>query len=92
LNHGYDGSKPSDRRLALRRPSGASVWADPGGVLPAIDCRVINISEKGAQVVARSGQPLPDRFQLQIEHSRILGDAEVVWRNGAVAGVKFFTR
>lgn len=88
MSQHYDGSKASDRRVKSRRPSGVHVWADPGGVLPAIDCRVVNISENGAQVAAVNGLPLPDRFQLQVDSTRILGEAEVVWRNGAVAGVR----
>ena len=88
MSDGYDGSKASDRRISPRRPSGAHVWADPGGVLPAIDCRIVNISETGAQIASVHGQPLPERFQLQIEPTRALGEAEVVWRHGAGAGVR----
>jgi hypothetical protein len=88
LSEDFDGTKASDRRIATRRQSGAHVWADPGGVMPAIDCRIIDISETGAKIATVTGQPLPDRFQLQIEPTRVLGEAEVVWRNGRAAGVR----
>ena len=85
----YDGTKQSDRRTKPRRASGARVWADPGGVLPAIDCQIVDISEDGAQVAPLNGGPLPDKFVLQVEPTRILGEADVVWREGARVGVHF---
>ncbi len=83
-----DGPKAADRRQKPRKPSGARVWADPGGVLPVIDCRIIDISEDGAQVTAVNGRPLPEKFWLQHEATRILGEAQVIWRNGSLVGVK----
>jgi len=85
----FDGTKETERRSKPRRASGARVWADPGGVLPARDCKIIDINEEGAQVAALSGDPLPDKFLLQVESTRILGQAEVVWREGARVGVLF---
>ena len=83
-----DGPKIDERRRKPRKSSGARVWADPGGVLPVVDCRIIDITEDGAQVAALSGRPLPDKFLLQHEATRILGEAHVVWRNGNLVGVK----
>jgi hypothetical protein len=60
--------------------------------LPARDCKIIDINEEGAQVAALSGDPLPDRFLLQIEPARILGEVDVVWREGARVGVRFAKR
>ena len=77
----------AERRAKPRRASGTRVWADPGGVLPAVDCQIIDISEDGAQVASLSGEPLPDKFLLQVEPTRILGVADVVWREGARVGV-----
>jgi hypothetical protein len=88
LDNAYDGTKETDRRRATRRSSGASMWADPGGVLPVIDCKIIDMTETGAMVRAQSGGALPDRFILQKETTNILGEAHVVWRNGNLAGVK----
>ena len=85
----YDGTKGAERRAKPRRASGARVWADPGGVLPAVDCKIIDISEQGAQVASLSGDRLPDKFLLQIDATRILGEVDVVWREGARVGVQF---
>jgi invasion protein IalB len=64
-------------------------WADPGGVLPVIDCKILDLSETGARVALPAGVELPDLFQLQIDSSRILGPAEVVWRDQHQVGVRF---
>ena len=85
----YDGTKVTERRAKPRRAGGTRVWADPGGVLPAVDCQIIDITEEGAQVAPLGGNPLPDKFLLQVESTRILGQAEVVWREGARVGVQF---
>lgn len=84
--------KTSERRRKPRRNSGARVWADPGGILPVIDCKIIDISEDGAQVAALNGRPLPEKFMLQHEATRIVGEAHVVWRNGPLVGVKLIKR
>lgn len=68
------------------------VWADPGGILPVIDCKVLDISEGGARVAAIRGQQLPDAFALQVDSSRIVGEAHVVWRTETAVGVKFVSR
>ena len=83
-----DGPKSIERREKPRKSSGSQVWADPGGVLPVVDCKILDISEDGAQVAALNGRPLPESFILQHEAQRILGEAHVMWRNGASVGVK----
>ena len=85
----YDGSKASDRRVRLRRNANLRVWADPGGVLPVIDCRIINMTEDGAQVIGPPGAPLPEKFLLQMDSCRVVGEAEVVWRRDDIVGVRF---
>jgi hypothetical protein len=81
-----------ERRVKRRMPLHSPAWADPGGILPVIDCRIIDMSEDGAKVVAPPGVDLPDVFLLQIDSTRILGAAEVVWRDHAHVGVKFLKR
>ena len=88
MDNAFNGTKETDRRKKTRRHSGASIWADPGGVLPVIDCKILDISDEGAMVRAMRGGALPDRFILQHETFNILGEAEVIWRNGNVVGVK----
>lgn len=88
MDNTFDGTKDSDRRRAYRRPCEVSVWADPGGVLPVIDCKILDISDQGAKVRSMRGGALPDRFLLQHETTSILGKAQVVWRSGNTVGVK----
>jgi hypothetical protein len=92
LDNPNDGPKVDERRQKPRKPSGARVWADPGGVLPVVDCKIIDITDDGAQVAALSGRRLPDVFILQHEATRILGEAHVVWRNGNNVGVRLIKR
>ena len=82
----------SERRRRARRPTHSAAWADPGGILPVIDCKIIDLSDGGARVTAPPGVEFPDVFQLQIDSSRILGAAEVVWRGYRQVGVRFLTR
>jgi hypothetical protein len=81
-----------ERRVRKRRPANTLAWADPGGILPVIDCKIIDITDVGARIAAPSGFEFPELFQLQIDSSRILGAAEVVWRGPNQVGVKFLTR
>ncbi len=57
-----------------------------------VDCQIINMTEDGARLVAPQGMALPQIFQLQIDASRILGAAEVMWRDQNQVGVRFLTR
>jgi hypothetical protein len=75
-----------DRRAAQRLKSFAEVWADPGGMEPAIPCRVIDISTTGAKVDCPHGT-LPDAFVLTVGHARHV--AHVVWRRQTFVGVEF---
>jgi hypothetical protein len=79
----------SERRVKARRNVNLRVWADPGGVLPVVDCRIIDISDEGAQVVSVKGIALPDVFTMQVDSSRLLGEAHVVWRKRDSVGVRF---
>ena len=81
-----------ERRRARRRAFHSSAWADPGGILPVIDCKIVNLTEGGARVIAPPGVEIPQVFQLQIDASRILGAAEVMWREENQVGVRFLTR
>ena len=81
-----------DRRARKRKAINSLAWADPGGILPVIDCRIVDLTEDGARVVVPPGVEMPAIFQLQIDSSRILGAAEVVWRDNNHVGVRFLTR
>lgn len=82
----------AERRRRIRRPMQSQAWADPGGILPVVDCRIVDVSDGGARVSAAAGVDVPDVFLLQIDSQRILGAVEVVWRGHRQVGVKFLTR
>jgi hypothetical protein len=81
-----------ERRRRERRPTHSPAWADPGGILPVIDCKILDLSDGGARVSSALGVEIPDLFQLQIDSQRILGSVEVVWRGYRQVGVKFLPR
>jgi hypothetical protein len=81
-----------ERRTIGRRPLNSPAWADPGGVLPVIDCKILDLSDAGARVAWPAGVEMPDVFELQIDSSRILGTAEVVWRDEHQVGVRFLRK
>ena len=92
MNEDFDGSKASDRRIATRRQSGAHVWADPGGVMPAIDCRIIDISETGAKLTVEGsveGLHLKEFFLLLSSTGLAYRRCELSWVNGDQIGVNF---
>lgn len=86
------GNEHPERRKVRRRSIHSLAWADPGGILPVIDCKILDLSDDGARVVAPAGLDMPEMFHLQIDTARILGAAEVVWRGRSEVGVRFLTR
>ncbi len=88
MDNVFDGTHDTNRRKSSRRGSESRVWADPGGVLPVIDCKILDISANGARVRALHGGELPDQFILKQETTNIIGKADVIWRNGNTVGVK----
>ena len=87
-----DFSGDNDRRDKDRRIHNIRAWADPGGVLPVVDCQILDISDGGAQVrPVKMDVEMPDAFTLQIDASRSLGEVNVVWRGERSVGVKFAT-
>jgi hypothetical protein len=73
--------------LAERYKSLAVAWADPGGMAPAISCRIVDISAAGARLMHRPEAPLPDEFVLHTGHVKHY--ALVVWRMTNEVGVEF---
>jgi hypothetical protein len=51
------------------------------------DCKIVDISDKGARLAINSTTPLPRCFSIAFASST--KPCELVWRNGAMAGVKF---
>ncbi len=88
-----DFSGDNDRRDKDRKIQNIRAWADPGGVLPVVDCEILDISDGGAQVrPMQIDVEMPDAFTLQIDASRNLGEVNVVWRGERSVGVKFAKR
>ena len=79
----------NDRRVGKRRKVNVPAWADPGGVLPVIDCRIIDLTPDGARVTSASGHDLPEAFQLRADSTRVIGAVEVIWRHANQVGVRF---
>jgi hypothetical protein len=79
-------SVTQERREAPRLKAFVEGWADPGGVAPAIPCRVLDVSRSGAKV-EYFGAELPDMFILVIGGAQ--HPAEVVWRRQNQVGVAF---
>jgi hypothetical protein len=76
-----------DRRWGLRTPTRIEAWADPGGLAPAVECLIADLSEGGARVASLTGLPLPDAFTLQVNETREI--ANVIWRTKEAVGVRF---
>ena len=85
-----DFSGDNDRRNKDRKIQNIRAWADPGGVLPVVDCQILDISDGGAQVrPVKIDVEMADAFTLEIDASRSLGEVNVVWRGERSVGVKF---
>lgn len=76
-----------ERRASPRQKSHAEAWADPGGMAPAIPCKVIDISSAGAKLSFQPGSNLPEIFNLRAGHTT--RSARVVWRRKDQIGVEF---
>ncbi|HEY3720671.1 MAG TPA: hypothetical protein VGL41_11095, partial [Roseiarcus sp.] len=62
-----DFSGDNDRRDKDRKIENIPAWADPGGVLPVVDCQIVDISDGGARVrPVKIDVEMPDAFTLQI--------------------------
>lgn len=81
-----------DKRKKPRRQSKDPAWADPGGILPVIDCQIVDISDSGAKLKVEDAEAMPSVFQLQVDSTRVFGNVEVVWRRGSEVGVVFLDK
>jgi hypothetical protein len=78
-------SPADERRASARQKAYAEAWADPGGVEPAIPCKVIDISMKGAKL--ECGAVLPENFTLHVGAAKYA--AQAIWRRQNQVGVEF---
>lgn len=78
----------TERRTAQRMrtlKAGTIVFNRAGG----IDCRVRNLSAKGACLEVASQVGIPAEFVLVIEHDGLRRPCQVIWRNSTKLGVEF---
>ncbi len=54
-------------------------------------CLLRNLSPSGARIVVDATIPLPDRFDIVVEHCGTTRSAETIWRAGDAMGVRFVT-
>jgi hypothetical protein len=78
-----DARRASTRRRALKE--GKVVLSD----WTVIDCRVRDLSDKGARLEFDGAIDLPDQFRLLVTSSNLLTPAERRWQRGLSAGIRF---
>jgi hypothetical protein len=81
---------PAERRPKPRRRVllGAIVtWSDGAR---SFGCMIRNLSESGARITVPPNQGMPAHVYLINLPHRIAYEAQIVWNNGAEAGVAFF--
>ncbi len=58
--------------------------------LTRVECRVVDVSEGGAQITCNKADELPDRFVLAYALTASKrSTCEVVWRRGRTFGIKY---
>jgi hypothetical protein len=53
------------------------------------DCTIRDISETGARIALKPGQPIASKVYLIDTRSRIVHESRVAWNNGREAGLQF---
>jgi hypothetical protein len=79
-----------ERRNASRQKAVADAWADPGGMEPAIPCKLLDISNIGAKLGVDAGASIPESFTLHAGGTKT--SARVIWRRQNQVGVEFDKR
>lgn len=78
-----------ERRTGPRRRSTANAWVSATGFGTA-RCRLINLSDDGAQITAPPGLRVGNRVTLTLR-ARIKRRASVVWVEADIIGLRFIT-
>jgi hypothetical protein len=80
-------SRPIKRKPRRRRHHTAWVTLKDG--IARVECRVVDVSDTGAQIICDRADALPDRFVLALALTASTKRAyEVVWRRGRTIGIK----
>jgi hypothetical protein len=79
-------TKREDRRMIRHQ----SAWITLNGQATS-ECRIMDISKKGAKIVPDGSAPVPAHFELAFirENDQRRHPCEVIWRRGRMVGVKF---
>ncbi len=79
----------NERRQDARRRVCLGGLIEAAAFLPEIPCTIRNVSLTGAQVRLSSGAILPERIVLTVPMRGEQRLAELVWREGDLAGFRF---
>jgi len=83
------GQAPLERRGKTRLPLECAALILTSTRSEAIDCRVTNISESGAQLSIKNISRMPQKFKLLMLDAGLLFACEIDRRDGETVGVKF---
>lgn len=78
-----------ERRREFRRPVELSGVIEFGKDMERIDCKVVDISNSGAQLSADDASKAPEYFRLYIIPLNMVLDCRVMWRKENRMGVYF---
>lgn len=78
---------PGERRLEYRRVVDLAGICEISETDGAVECRIADMTSKGAQLVLKDGETLPNRFKLYISGLNIALNCQIVWRSHTRVGV-----
>ncbi len=80
----------ANRRKTPRRSRQHSAWINFEDDIKSVDCRVCNISQDGAQLVADVDASIGSKIYLStVPHSLSRRPCKIVWRRSRTIGVQF---
>jgi PilZ domain len=80
-------SGPVKRKPRRRRHHTAWVTLKDG--ITRVECRVVDVSETGAQIICDRAEALPDRIVIALALTASTKRAyDIVWRRGRTVGIK----
>lgn len=80
---------PGERRREYRRPVDLTAVSEIMEPYKRLDCRVVDLSNSGAQLKFTKPDEVPDNFRLYILQQNIILECKVAWRRENNIGVSF---
>ena len=78
------------RRSLVRRTRQHPAWITIGNGIQSHECRLLDVSENGAKLVADIEAPIGSKLRLSnVPRAIVRRECEIVWRRGRMIGVKF---